>query len=90
PKALLDAAKAPAHVVVCPVDGWRSKLPAEGTILRREYKGRDIVVRVLEDGFEHDGETYRSLSAIAKAVTGAHWNGPLFFGLSKGRKEVAK
>jgi hypothetical protein len=40
-------------------------------------------VTVLTDGFEHDGARYRSLSAIAKAVTGTQWNGLLFFGLKE-------
>ena len=55
-----------------------------GSELCRHYKGRDIVVRVLLDGgFEWEGTVYRSLSAVAKAVTGSHWNGVHFFGLSK-------
>lgn len=58
-----------------------ARLPAPGTLLRREYKGRAILVRVLPRGFEHDGEVYRSLSAIAAKVTGSHWNGYRFFGL---------
>jgi len=62
------------------------RLPAPGGLLRRTYKGRDILVRVLEDGYEQEGRRYRSLSAIAQAVTGAHWNGPLFFHLSPGLK----
>ena len=37
---------------------------------------------MLPKGFEYDGEVYRSLSAVAKAVTGSHWNGHLFFGLT--------
>jgi hypothetical protein len=59
-----------------------------GTILRREYKGRVIVVRVLDSGFEHDGERYRSLTAVAQKVTGSHWNGMSFFGVTapRGRK----
>ena len=57
------------------------RLPAPGGWLRRTYQGRDILVRVLEDGYEHEGRRFRSLSAIAQAVTGAHWNGRLFFGL---------
>ena len=57
-----------------------------GTKLTREYKGRTIVVTVLNDGYEFEGERYKSLSAIAKAVTGTHWNGHLFFGLRKGGK----
>ena len=55
-----------------------------GTVLTRPYKGRMITVTVLDNGFEHEGEVYRSLSAVAKAITGSHWNGNYFFGL-KGR-----
>jgi hypothetical protein len=53
------------------------------TQLVRNYHGRKIVVTVNENGFEYEGDQYRSLSAVAKAVTGTHWNGRLFFGLSK-------
>ncbi len=60
-----------------------SRLPIAGTILAREYKGETIRVMVLDKGFEYEGEIYRSLSAIAKAVTGSHWNGFGFFGLGK-------
>lgn len=56
-----------------------------GTVLARQYKGRTITVTVLEDGFEYAGEVFRTLSAVAKAVTGSHWNGYHFFGL-KGAK----
>ena len=57
-----------------------SRLPMPGTILTREYKGKLIQVAVLEDRyFEYEGGKYRSLSAVAKAVTGSHWNGYLFF-----------
>jgi hypothetical protein len=58
----------------------KRRLPMPGTVLTREYKGRLIQVEVLEDGyFEYEGSKYRSLSAVAKAVTGSHWNGYLFF-----------
>lgn len=57
------------------------RLPPPGSMLSRTYKGRDLIVTILESGFEFEGRRYRSLSAIAKAVTGAHWNGMLFFGL---------
>ena len=57
------------------------RLPPPGTVLRREYKGRAVFVRVLPKGFEFEGEVYRSLSAIAAKVTGSHWNGFRFFGL---------
>ncbi len=57
------------------------RLPKPGDVLCRMYKGRQITVRVLESGFEYEGNFFRSLSAIAKAITGAHWNGLLFFGI---------
>lgn len=63
------------------------RLPPSGALITREYKGSRIVVRVLERGFEHDGRVYRSLTAVAKAVTGSHWNGNLFFGLAPAKKE---
>ena len=58
--------------------------PAEllpGTVLTRGYQGRRLVVMVLDRGFEFEGRRFRSLTAIATAVTGAHWNGRHFFGL---------
>ena len=67
--------------VACPVRGKRVALP--GTMLTREYKGRLLVVKVLPDAFEFEGKTYKSLSAIAKVVTGSHWNGHLFFRVDK-------
>jgi len=57
-----------------------------GTILTRPYKGRTITVTVLDNGFEFEGDVYRSLSAVAKAVTGSHWNGNYFFGWKSGRR----
>ena len=56
------------------------RLPAPGGTVERRYKGRDIVVKVREEGFEYDGKLYKSLSAIAGEVTGTKWNGFLFFG----------
>jgi hypothetical protein len=55
------------------------RLPPAGTILTRNYKGRVLQVQVLRNGFEYEGQVYRSLSAVAKAVTGSHCNGYLFF-----------
>jgi len=55
------------------------RLPPVGTAITRRYKGRTINVIVLPDGFEYDGERYRSLSAVAKAITGSHMNGFRFF-----------
>jgi hypothetical protein len=64
----------------------RAEVPIVGTVLTREYRGTTIRVTVLENGFEHEGRVYRSLTAAAKAVTGSHWNGHHFFGLRGGRK----
>ncbi len=58
-----------------------SRLPAPGTSIVRQYKDREIEVRVLENGFEWEGDRYKSLSAVAKAVTGSHCNGFRFFNL---------
>jgi Protein of unknown function (DUF2924) len=52
-----------------------------GTLLTREWDGQLQRVRALADGFSWDGQTYRSLSKVAFAITGARWNGPRFFGL---------
>lgn len=65
------------------VDGRDSRLPLPGTTLVRAYRGKTLRVTVLEDGFEYEGKPYRSLTAVAKKVTGSHWNGMLFFGLGK-------
>ncbi len=59
------------------------RLPPPGTLITRRYKGRTLEVTVLENGFEHEGEVYRSLSAAAKAITGSHCNGYLWFRLGK-------
>ncbi len=54
-----------------------------GAHLMREWNGRTYQVEVIEEGFVMDGQTYKSLSAIAKRITGAHWSGPRFFGLAQ-------
>jgi hypothetical protein len=59
------------------------RLPLPGTLITRQYKGHTLEVKVLHKGFEFEGEVYKSLSAVAKAVTGTHWNGFHFFGLQK-------
>ncbi len=59
------------------------RLPMPGAIITRRYKGRMIEVRVLPHGFEYEGEIYRTLSAVAKQVTGTHWNGYHFFRLRR-------
>jgi len=52
-----------------------------GTRLVREWHGDTYTVEVVEDGFQYDGNTYRSLSKVAHSITGARWSGPRFFGL---------
>ena len=54
-----------------------------GTRLVREWGGRIRTVIVVEDGFDYEGERYRSLTQIAGRITGAHWSGPRFFGIGK-------
>ena len=60
-----------------------SRLPIPGSLLFKDFKGQTYVVKVLDEGFEFDGRHYRSLSAIAQAITGTKWNGHLFFRLRK-------
>lgn len=60
-------------------------IPAAGTVLVREFKGIRHEVVVLKNGFSYQGKPWRSLSAIAKAIAGAHRDGPLFFGLRSRR-----
>jgi hypothetical protein len=57
------------------------RLPMPGTLITRKYKGQTLQVKILRDGFEFEGDRYKSLSAVAKRITGQHWNGYLFFGL---------
>lgn len=68
--------------VACRIDG-KSRVPLPGTVITRRYKGQLIQVRVLQKGFEFEGELFKSLSAVAKRVTGSHWNGYKFFNLNK-------
>ena len=64
------------------------RLPSAGSAIIRQYKSKTIrvVVRDPGGGFEYDGQLYRTLSAVAKKVTGSHINGFRFFGLMKGGK----
>jgi hypothetical protein len=60
-----------------------------GTTLVRQWRGHTHTVLVHKDGFEHEGQRYRSLSLIAERITGAHWSGPRFFGLTKRVRALA-
>ncbi|MCZ6597060.1 MAG: DUF2924 domain-containing protein [Planctomycetota bacterium] len=59
------------------------RLPPPGTLLTRCYRGDECRVTVLKDGFKYRGERYRSLSKIAREITGTNWNGFLFFHLQR-------
>ena len=61
----------------------RAMMLKPGARLMREWRGETHDVRVLEDGFEWRGQRWRSLSAIAREITGTQWSGPRFFGLEK-------
>jgi len=58
-----------------------------GATLVRQWRGHTHTVLVRENGFEYDGQRYRSLTVIAERITGAHWSGPRFFGLNKRARE---
>ena len=49
----------------------------------RQWRGHTHAILEREDGFEYEGQHYRSLTVIAERVTGAHWSDPRFFGLTK-------
>lgn len=59
------------------------RVPIPGTVLTRAYRGKAHHVTVLPGGFDYDGTVYRTLTAVAKQITGSHWNGFVFFGLTK-------
>ena len=59
-----------------------------GTTLTRKWQGSMHTVQVLDSGFIHNGKRYRSLSSVARAITGTRWSGPTFFGLKA--KQVSR
>jgi hypothetical protein len=71
---------APSHA---DVNGWGRLRP--GTVLVREHAEANHHVTVVADGYCWNGKIYSSLSQVASAITGTKWNGPRFFGLSRGR-----
>lgn len=76
-KALGTATRDPSAISHKTIDNT----PKPGTRLVREWNNRSHTVDVLEAGYLYNGQTYRSLSAIARTITGARWSGPRFFGL---------
>jgi hypothetical protein len=63
--------------------------PPVGTTLTRVWRGHQIIVHCRDNGYEHEGVLYRSLTAVAEKVTSSHWNGRLFFGLVDRRKKAS-
>src|SRR5437763_16982259 len=61
-----------------------------GTVLVRDYQGQRHTVTVARDGFDWQGTTYPSLSAIARTITGTAWSGPRFFALARGNGASAR
>jgi Protein of unknown function (DUF2924) len=61
-----------------------------GTVLVRDYQGQRHIVTVVSDGFDWQGMTYPSLSAIARAITGTAWSGPRFFAVARGNGAPAR
>ncbi len=62
------------------------RIPPPGTVLTRVYRGQAYHVVIRDDGFEYDGQVFRSLSAVAKMITGSHWNGYAFFKIAKPKR----
>ena len=73
-----------------PVPKARINKPPTGTRITKEYEGETHEVIVTKEGFEYRGHVYRSLSGIAKLITGSHWSGPVFFGLKGNSHERGK
>jgi Protein of unknown function (DUF2924) len=75
---------APGHTASAPFKNSADyRLPLPGTTINRAYKNKNLQVHVLQQGFEFEGAVYKSLSAVAKAITGSHCSGYLFFGLTQ-------
>ncbi|WP_434345656.1 DUF2924 domain-containing protein [Myxococcus virescens] len=81
PPAAADGRAAPA-------DGRDARLPPPGTVLTRVFKGTQHKVTVREGGIEYEGQLHRSLSSVAKLITGTAWNGFTFFGIKAGSTKV--
>ena len=83
-RSLSDGADQPGGSAAAPAIALKP-----GTKLVREWHGHAHTVSVLDDGFEYQGERFGSLSRVARRITGVHWSGPLFFGISKRRRAVS-
>jgi len=75
----------PKNEVTAIPSNWDSRLPPPGNLIERHYKGKKLHVMVLTDGFEYEGERYKSLTAVARAITESHCNGFHFFKLGQSK-----
>jgi hypothetical protein len=66
------------------------RLPAIGSVMKRQFKGKEISVKVTADGFEYNGQTFTSISACARHITGYMISGPVFFRLAEPKRAEAK
>ena len=82
-KRLETMSRDPAYADPAKTRGRVINRPIAGTRLIREWQGVEHHVTVHDDGFEYQGCKYKSLSVIARTITGTRWSGPVFFGLKK-------
>ncbi len=90
PQHIHDALKAAAAPTAAPaavaadtqVKVVSSGLPPVGSVIVKPYRGRRLEVQVVADGFVYEQQHFKSLSAVARRITGANWNGRLFFGIT--------
>ncbi len=75
----------PSYAIVPPTSDRDQRLPTPGAVITRRYKNVVHHVEVLADGFTWNGDTYDTLTAVAKAISGQHLNGFAFFGLKGGK-----
>lgn len=83
PPMLKPSPQAPDRTSTINLARSESRVPIAGTIISRVYKGKTLEVKVLPTGFEFEGVIFKSLSAVAKAVTGQHCSGHAFFHLAR-------
>ena len=86
PPRMKVSSASPELIKTVAFEGTR-RVPVPGTVITKQYKGRTLAVHVLPDGFEFEGERFKSLSALANQITGSHCNGYHFFGLNQ-REEL--
>lgn len=85
----LAATRDDARAVAQTLPARKPGTPVAGTRLVREWNGQRYEVLTTHDGFEFEGRPYKSLTAVAKAITGTHWNGMAFFGMRRKTREDA-